>query len=907
MAKITIIKGEEFKISVKEQITSDDLFIAQYGRAAVMLDEIAGASEGKHIKKEFWSWKSQDFENNIIAFCGERGEGKSSAMMTFVNAVYTQPEKNRGIFSECRNLKQVYFAEPVVIDPSLFDDVHNVLDIVLAKIYRNFYNRYNLDNQYTDEWTRERLLDRFQKVYRYVSLINNQKQMLDDEFDYEGNISKLTKMGESTNLKEELAGLIEDYLEFMDEREGNRQLLIAIDDLDLCSANAYKMTEQIRKYLVIPHVCVIISVRIGQLELCIREKNLKDFAESYKSRDGETCLQLEREVQEMARRYVSKLIPASRRIYLPKVQRFKDVQIICKESRNGRVLLDSWNLQAAGQNSGLNFTMAMLDLIYERTGMRFLLQPNGISYLLPNNLRDIISWILMISEMEEPRGRDEVYIQNIEKFEAYFVREQTGAIRLYDGLTLLDISNMDTFRLHVSVQRILKDIYQKINPSYNPQLERYMADRADSFFQVMKWYGMLDKNMADLDKETDIYWLRVMYTIRINKLIRSRKDAETARFFSGYIWGPFFTGVLPSQSETGLDRSRFIAGTVECYNIILKQINPDAVELKEYEYGTAYRIGHLDADEQKEDYIKAWIVVGLFSNVFYYNNGQMVYSSEGRIIFENNIVWEYVQISLENYITGLCNLDALYEKVNMRRLGIKEDEFQNVLGVIKEQNQELIQYAKQMVSNMDLLLGLIDYCIKNRDYKGSTRNATDRSAKLVTVFFNNVAEYMTASGIRMEADKFISFRLSAGETIDCPLLYAKLFDSSGNGQIIMQSEENEDAAELVREFRRKITEIPERWSHEDSRVSLTLRNRTARHVKNNLDNLALRIQRYLGENKKPPKTLDVEGLCTLYGNVVEIYLKNRESEVTAKIYNEYKWLVKVQNEMKTEDEQEYGN
>lgn len=42
MAKITIIKGEEFKIAVKEKITQDDLFIEQYKRAADMLDNIVG-------------------------------------------------------------------------------------------------------------------------------------------------------------------------------------------------------------------------------------------------------------------------------------------------------------------------------------------------------------------------------------------------------------------------------------------------------------------------------------------------------------------------------------------------------------------------------------------------------------------------------------------------------------------------------------------------------------------------------------------------------------------------------------------------------------------------------------------------------------------------------------------------
>ena len=464
MAKITITKGNEFMIAVRDEITKDDLFIEQYERAANILDRIVGNSIEVRDKKEFW--KSQDYENNIIAFCGERGEGKSSVMMTFVNAIYHN--SNKEIFLNCKNVESTYFVEPILIDPSLFDDVHNVLDIVLAKIFRNFYDCYNNDNQRADERTREELLDRFQKVYRYVSLINNQKQMLDDEFDYEGNISKLTKLGESTKLKEELTELIKDYLNFMETRDGKKQLIIAIDDLDLCSANAYKMTEQIRKYLIIPHVCIVISVKIEQLELCIREKNLKEFQEIYKNKDNEIYSQLNKEVQTMAERYVSKLIPRQRRIYLPKVQRFEDVQIIYREADSEKNIIDSWNIggfdkkddlveQSESNRTGYKkrgFTLSMLDLIYERTGMRFWPETDGSSYLLPDNLRDMISWILMVAEMVKPedaigRARDKIYFENIVKMENYFVREWVGNnLKSYVGLTLQDIGNMDTFHMN---------------------------------------------------------------------------------------------------------------------------------------------------------------------------------------------------------------------------------------------------------------------------------------------------------------------------------------------------------------------------------------------------------------------------------------------------------------------------
>lgn len=68
----------------------------------LVLDNIVGTSTEIKDDKDLWSWKSQDFENNIIAFCGERGEGKSSVMMSFVNAVYK--DRKNEIFTKCTNL-----------------------------------------------------------------------------------------------------------------------------------------------------------------------------------------------------------------------------------------------------------------------------------------------------------------------------------------------------------------------------------------------------------------------------------------------------------------------------------------------------------------------------------------------------------------------------------------------------------------------------------------------------------------------------------------------------------------------------------------------------------------------------------------------------------------------------------
>ncbi len=899
MREITILKGDEFKIAVKDKIEENDIFFEEYRRAAEMLNEITGAWISKKARQREWSWKEQDFENNIIAFCGERGEGKSSAMMTFVNAVYEDKKKENKVFSACRFLKEVRFLTPILIDPTQFDDVHNVLDIVLAKIFQNFYMECN-DDTSSYERNREQLLDRFQKVYRYISLINNQKQMLDDEFDYEGNISKLTKLGESTKLKEELSKLIAEYLSFMDQSEKQHQLIIAIDDLDLCSANAYKMAEQIRKYLMIPNVSIVISVKIDQLELCIREKNLKDFEEIYKNKEEAVYRQLNNEVSTMSERYISKLIPKQRRIYLPKVQSFDQIHITYKDRENDTIIWES----VQPEEGEKNFTSVMLDMIYKATGMRFLPEEGGKSYLFPNNLRDMISWIALIGNFSKTENKENGYLENIQEFERYVQREWTeDHLKLYEGLTLQDIETMDAYHMHIAVKRILEGIYSEINPGYDPKYHVPTHDRMDSFYQVIGWFYIFKKNVVDIGTEGYISRLRTIYTIRMNRWLNSGEQTEQTEFMNGYLFGEYFSNVLPAHANSGMDRSRFPVPTIECYNQILKMIKSNLPELPVPEYGKIYKISKIKQDENRTCYLQAWIVLGLLSNIFYTNNNQVVFSSDRTVIYDNNSINYFIHVSLENYLVGLSDLDAIYDKVNMARLGIKEEEFKETIRRMQEENKEIIECAKKLICNVDLILGMKDYCIKHRDYKEDTTDDTDRCRKLADTFLKNTAEYMNQNGIACTPEKFQTFSLGdEKEPMAVSSLYAELFDLSlANRNVQKEFERKKKVDDLVSEFRRKLVEMPDYWNPKEVAVPKTLRKLTAENLKLHLDDLASNIQRYNGITKKPLEHVDVEGLCRLYGAIADLYIRNKELNVPEELYGEYKRLVLIQDQIKLEE------
>ena len=892
MSEITIIKGEEFKIAVKKEIKRDDIFISEYRRAAVMLDEIAGALKETEKEKEVCSWKESDFENNIIAFCGERGEGKSSVMMSFANAVYEDKNKKNIIFEECKNLKNLKFAEPILIDPSLFDDVHNVLDIVLAKLFRRFCAYYEKDNQSMGEQARERLLNRFQTVYRYVSLINNQKQMLDDEFDYEGNITKLKKLGESSALKEELGKLVEEYLKVMGGYEKESQLLLAIDDLDLCSANAYRMTEQIRKYLIIPHVFIVISVKIEQLELCIREKNLKDFQEIYKNKEENIYGQLNREVEVMAERYVAKLIPKKRRIYLPKVQNFEEVHIVYKETQEGEKLWDS--------NEKKGFICAVLDLIYDRTGMRFLPEEGGSSYLLPNNLRDMISWMAVIAEMENPEGKDAVYLQNIKRFEKYFHEWTEDSLELYNGLTLQDIGNMKAFHLHRAARCILEEMRQDIDRKFAEQSETFITNQPAGFSQIMSCLENLKNRLMDMHKGASICQLCTLYTIKLNKFLRNSQSDEIVKFLGGYIWGKGFSGLIPAYGNTKIDRSRFSIGMVKAFNKILEKVDKNAEGLEIPEDVKRYTLSNIPG-QNRESYIKAWTLLGLLSNP-QNDKGEPQSLTDGALISGNRQPSNHIQISLENYLAGLCSLDFMYEKMGMSLLGIEDEEFQEVTAVLADKNQAGIQCARTIASNVDVALGVRGYCMKNRNYKERTKDETERSRRLAELFFKNVADYMEQQGMKYKSYDLDTFSVGATENgIYISELYAELLDLSiQDRELKNQQEESEQMEKALAEFRRNLEEIPEIWSPKSVRVVRRITSTGAESVKRNMDNLATAVRNYMWENKKQPEGLEVEGLCQLYERVMEGYLKGKRRQLPEEVKEEYERLAAVLDNMKTE-------
>lgn len=899
---LTIIKENEFRIFVNEHIDNDDVFLEQYRRAASMMNEIIGASDEKNHM-----WKDHEYENNIIAFCGERGEGKSSVMTTFVNAACNYSRDidygNSKFFETYKNehMNNLYLADPVIIDPSTFDNVHNVLDIILAKIFSKFNDKYEEDNACVDARTREALIDQFQKVYKCVSLINNQTKMLDDEFDYEGNISKLSKLGESTNLKRELKKLVAEYLEFMEKCQkktsvsAKKFLIIAIDDLDLCNSNVYKMAEQIRKYLIVPQIIIVMAVRMEQLKLCVQEMNLHEFQMLSKSSEQATIAD---ETKTMAERYAAKLIPIARRIYLPSVQEIANTHITYKKSANGAVIWDSKHNGGTGQGAVHKLVVPILDLLYQKTGMRFLPEKNGNSFLLPYNLRDMINLIVMLIDMENPSGEDEIYYKNIQQFRRYFEKEWLGSLQYAEMADeMQEMTRMDIDELHFNTYWWLEKIYEKSerrkdDPNISV-IAKFLSisgktkQRQDNkFYESIEWFAVFDKNVYESKEKQYAYGFRTLYTIRLNELLRQRNYGGMSFMLNGYIWGERFVNILPGEQTEKLDRTRFTFDTHECFSELYRFINEGEKGISIQSVSDKYMVSTIGTEDIEKNMLP-WTLFGMFANRYKKGNYYGSYSSDGVIIYDNYQIVSEVQISLENYLVGLVNLDIIYEKVNMSKLGIDKNKFMSKMESWKKCNEDAIELARSLVSNVDVLLEILDYCIDNRDYKEASEGK--RTRKLVDKFFDNVEEFMKKHGFSKGVEKLRYFYYGDSAAVNISELYAGLFDKD----VLLIQTRNKKVDTLIFEFEAKLRgETKEvEWKNNYERVSTYLVNQNANNAKKNLETLADNVCHSLAMGDKKLSEGRVSALTIYYMDVLEICQQD-DKTLPSEMLKEYKDIMR---------------
>ncbi len=362
---------------------------------------------------------------NIIPFIGKRGSGKTSAMMSFANALkdYTKINRNcpEKLFypivdwnsSNTGERMNVRFNCITNIDGSLLEKGEDIFKIILAQMYGEFEKKsreLNKNNrQY--EYQINRLQQMFDDIYSNACSIERQEQQ--DSYYGESSLESLKTLSSSLAIREEFRDLIADFLDFLaldgaDSRSrygygsSNRQkniLVITIDDLDLNTDNGFDMLEKIHRYLMTQNVIVLIAVDY-QLMKILCEKNYSKILPSYeKTQDTNRT-----RIQSIAKDFLDKVLPTNDRIYLPDWKKENAVGVWV-----GREKPDE------GTAGSLPFKKAIFDELYDKLGMRMDTEGSKRHFFEQDVLRTYVNFYLMVHGMPPCQDGSDRAVHNFDE------------------------------------------------------------------------------------------------------------------------------------------------------------------------------------------------------------------------------------------------------------------------------------------------------------------------------------------------------------------------------------------------------------------------------------------------------------------------------------------------------------
>jgi hypothetical protein len=367
--------GDESRVVIEDSEMMDgSIFEEAYVQAFNALDGLLGNidvdkggavsdNEGLNYKKGVIQKATP--RNNIFAFIGDRGTGKSSCMMSFAKML----QENKQTMP---NIQKKKFEVLESTDPSFFTETKNIVEIFIGRLFSRFKeeveDRQNIKLDKENE--KNCVFEAFEHVKETLTCMNK-KELCDED-----TVEQLMGLSSSVELQESIHELVRLFLKYVRKDF----LVIPVDDIDLHSIYAFEMAEQIRKYLVQDNTIVLMALRIEQLQYAIERHYISHYNLMLNNKAID-----KNEISNMATKYMIKFIPIDRRI------RLKSVEELSNETVD---ILDNVKIiEFDGMKNNATLKEKILYLIQERTDVHFKYEHRHFP-LIPNTLRELRNFII---------------------------------------------------------------------------------------------------------------------------------------------------------------------------------------------------------------------------------------------------------------------------------------------------------------------------------------------------------------------------------------------------------------------------------------------------------------------------------------------------------------------------------
>ena len=470
--------GEENTVIVEKDNYGDSLFLEQYRIALSLIKNLVN--------------KPQRNVPNLVAFCGDRGEGKTSCMLSVAHVLAGYDNIKDGdcasLDIERAEIANAGFEVLDLIDPAFFDKEHNLIELLLGNLYsgyKRWQNEHKGQGLYEQTSKVTQLFQKVKSCLRYLG---------QSQLDLYDSLEDLEALSAGVDLSQKMSQLMQSYLALI----GKKRLVILVDDVDLNMSRAYRMCEEVRKYLNNEHCIVLMSVKIEQLTEAVENATHED-ANYPDSMD----------FSGMAAKYVAKLIPVSMRVEMPKAYDLCEYELNVYAKRGGETVYHS-NAVKEG----------VVRRIFETCRFLFYNSKGNVSPIVPNNLRSLSHLLGLLFEMKNFDNVDtEIQLMNKHQFKTYFYKSwvkqltpenQKFVRKLTEGQDGADTNKYVVHYLKEALDKVgacnglISDITEPSNYAYNV-----------SVGDVLYIVSYLEKSSFDEELNRVLFFIKAYYSITL--------------------------------------------------------------------------------------------------------------------------------------------------------------------------------------------------------------------------------------------------------------------------------------------------------------------------------------------------------------------------------------------------------
>lgn len=416
---IEILYSHEYRLLANDNIYDyTKFFYPVYQKSVELIKEIHSYPKGsdKDTSDNFCTDNRISYPNNLIMYCANRGGGKSSAMLSFGNAlkqINDSMEESKcskakfwGELSKCR------FSVLDAIDPTSLCEKEVIMKIILSRLFlevRNLFKKKEKESISCDQRSKGceyELINKFRECYKFINVINGSDKKYDDE-ETDGSLDDLASLGDSSNLKERFHELIELYLKYkyQTDKIQNKYLVIQIDDADLNAKMSYDIIEDLRRYCIAPNVIILMAVNMSQMHQVIEKHFVDEFSSLLNikdpSGDASPFVSLAN-IKDMAVKYINKVMPAAHQIYLPEIDDYlqnnpSDLRLRyikeCYEDSRLDDLLKYTDSEKEKEDMVIGYQERVLRLVYLKTGIAMVKPRSYTHNFMPQSMRELTHFL----------------------------------------------------------------------------------------------------------------------------------------------------------------------------------------------------------------------------------------------------------------------------------------------------------------------------------------------------------------------------------------------------------------------------------------------------------------------------------------------------------------------------------